>query len=89
MKTIELTLPPIAVAELFDLAGDDDVLIRLPNGKVFLLTAVTDDTTIEADFADEIARTRQHSALMALLRERGQETGRVSSQEARKRLGID
>lgn len=89
MKTIELTLHTPGIAELFDLAGDDNVLIRLPNGKIFLLKAVTDEATAEADFNDEIVRTRQNSALMALLHERSHEQARVSTQQARKRLGLD
>jgi hypothetical protein len=64
------------------------VLLRLPNGKVFLLTSVA-DTVEEEDFADEVARTRQNAALMQLLRERSQEQTRYSAQQVRERLGLD
>ena len=41
------------------------------------------------DFADEVARTKQNAALMALLDERSKTGKRVSLEEARQRLGID
>jgi hypothetical protein len=89
MKTVDLTQVGDAVEELLDLATNDGVLLRLPNGKVFLLRSVAEDDTEHDDFADEIARTRQNSALMALLEERSQEQSRISAEEARRRLGLD
>jgi hypothetical protein len=89
MKTIDLVAVVQPVEELFELAEDESILIRLPNGKVFLITSVTDEDDPEEDFADEVARTRQNAALMALLRERSQEKKRVTSEELRQRLGIE
>jgi len=89
MRTIELTTIAQPVEELLDLAAAEGVLLRLPNGKVFLLTAVTDAAEGEDDFADEVARTRQNAALMQLLRERSQEQTRYSAQQVRERLGLD
>ena len=89
MKTIDLTTVERPVEELLDLAETEGVLIRLPNGKVFLVTSVADESEDEEVFADEIARTRQNAALMELLKERSEEKSRSSAQEARKRLGID
>jgi len=62
--------------------------MRLPNGKVFLLTSVTDEAAEDDDFADEVARTRQNAAVMQLLRERSQEQTRYSAQQVRERLGL-
>ena len=65
MKTIDLTTIAQPVEDLLDLASaEDQVLLRLPNGKVFLLASVTDTSTDADDFADEIARTRQNAALI-------------------------
>jgi predicted component of type VI protein secretion system len=89
MKTIDLTTIEQPVEELLDLAEQDGVLVRLPNGKVFLITSVTDEEETEDAFVDEIARTRQNAALMELLRERAQEKNRLTSEETRKRLGLD
>ena len=88
MRTIELTTIAQPVEDLLDLADAEGVLLRLPNGKVFLLTSVTDVAAEEDDFADEVARTRQNAALMQLLRERSQEQTRYSAQQVRERLGL-
>ncbi|WP_129633812.1 hypothetical protein [Candidatus Oscillochloris fontis] len=89
MKTVDLTHVVDAVEELLDLATNDGVLLRLPNGKVFLLRSVAEDDAECDDFAEEVARTRQNSALMALLEERSQEPSRIPAHEARRRLGLD
>ncbi len=88
MRTIELTTIAQPVEDLLDLADAEEVLLRLPNGKVFLLTSVTDAAEEDDDFADEVARTRQNAALMQLLRERSQEQTRYSAQQVRERLGL-
>ena len=64
MKTIELTTIAQSVEDLLDLASaEEEVLLRLPNGKVFLLASVADAPTDDDDFVDEVARTRQNAAL--------------------------
>ena len=88
MKTIDLTTVAQPVVDLLDLASAEEVLLRLPNGKIFLLASVTDAPTDDDDFADEIARTRQNAALMDLLRERSHEQTRYSAQQVRDRLGL-
>jgi len=88
MRTIELTTIAQPVEDLLDLANAEGILLRLPNGKVFLLTSVTDAAAEDDDFADEVARTRQNAALMQLLRERSQEQTRYSPQQVRERLGL-
>lgn len=88
MKTIELTMVAQPVEELLDLASVEEVLLRLPNGKVFLLAAVSEAATDDDDFGDEVARTRQNAALMDLLRERSHEQTRYSAQQVRERLGL-
>lgn len=89
MKTIDLTTIAQPVEDLLDLASaEEEVLLRLPNGKVFLLASVTDASSDEDDFAGEVARTRQNAALMELLHERSDEQTRYSAQQVRERLGL-
>ena len=88
MRTIELTTIAQPIEDLLDLADAEGVLLRLPNGKVFLLTSVMDAAAEDDDFAEEVACTRQNAALMQLLRERSQEQTRYSAQKVRERLGL-
>ena len=88
MRTIELTTIAQPVEDLLDLADAEGILLRLPNGKVFLLTSVTEVVEDDDDFTDEVARTRQNAALMQLLRERSQEQTRYNAQQVRERLGL-
>jgi hypothetical protein len=89
MKTIDLTTVAQPVEELLDLArAEEEILLRLPNGAVFLLASVSKAPSEADDFADEIARTRQNAALMELLRERSHEPTRYSAEEVRERLGL-
>ena len=89
MKTIDLTSIAQPVEELLALArAEEEVLLRLPNGTVFLLASVSDASADTDDFADEIARTRQNAALMELLRERSHEQTRYSADQVRDRLRL-
>jgi hypothetical protein len=88
MKTIDLTTIAQPVEDLLELASAEEVLLRLPNGKVFLLASVTDAPGDDGDFADEVARTRQNAALMDLLRQRSREQTHYSAQQVRERLGL-
>ena len=87
MKTIELSTTNTSVTELFELAEEQNVLVRTPEGKVFVIAEV--GTSEEPDdFATEISATRQNTELMKLLAERVRDTSRISSDDVRKRLGL-
>lgn len=88
MKTVDLVATPPTTEALLDLASEDSVIIRMPNGKAFLITEVG-ETTDDDDFADEVARTRRNQALMALLAERSKEAGNYSLDQVRARLGLN
>ena len=88
MKTLELTTTPSTTKELLDLASEDTVVIRMPNGKAFYITEVDETGGNIDDFADEIARTRRNKALMALLAERAKEPGKHTLDQVRERLGL-
>lgn len=88
MRTVELTTIAQPVEDLLDLAEAEEILLRLPNGKVFLLASVADTAAEDDDFADEVIRTRNNAELMQLLRERSQEKTRYSAQQVREQLGL-
>ena len=89
MKTVDLVATPPTAEALLDLASEDSVIIRMPNGKAFLITEVDETAEDIDDFADEVARTRRNKALMALLAERSKESGKYSLDQVRERLGLN
>ena len=82
MRTIKLPTPSTEVSDLLEQAQDDDVLLRLEDGREFMLTAVD-------DFDYEIIRTRRNMKLMALLDERAQQTETIPFAEVKRQLGLD
>jgi hypothetical protein len=87
MKTIELAQSVTSVDELFELADEQNILVRTRNGKVFVIAEVDAGATTD-DFAEEVAATRQNQELMDLLAERARDTRQISAAEARKRFGV-
>ncbi|HJZ45674.1 MAG TPA: hypothetical protein VKE41_00870 [Roseiflexaceae bacterium] len=81
MKTVNLSNPTNELTALLDQANDEDIVVRLADGREFLLSAVD-------DFAIEIAQTRQNEKLMALLEERARQTHTLPLDEVKRRLGI-
>ena len=81
MKTISISNPTDELTALLDQVNDEDVIVRLADGREFLLSAVD-------DFDIEIARTRQNAKLMVLLDEHAQETRTIPLDEVKRRLGI-
>jgi hypothetical protein len=56
MKTIDLSTTTPTLAEVLDLAGEDNVILRTPEGRQFVLAEID-------DFADEVERTGRNKAL--------------------------
>jgi hypothetical protein len=81
MKTVNLSNPTNELTALLDQANDEDLVVRLADGREFLLSAVD-------DFEIEIAQTRQNEKLMALLEARARQTRTVPLDEVKRRLGI-
>ena len=67
------------IVEVLDLAGEDNVILRTPEGRQFLLAEID-------DFADEVAKVVQNEALMQLLAERSKDTTRIPLSQVREEL---
>jgi hypothetical protein len=77
MKSVDLTTST-TLREVLELAGEDDVILRTPEGRQYLLA--------EIDFADEVAKVGKNESLMRLLGERSQEVPRIPLSQVRERL---
>jgi hypothetical protein len=82
MKTIKVSQRSKAVTALLEQARRQNVIIRSPEGKEFILAEID-------DFNREIELTRQNRQLMKLLDARGKQKRTVSLAEAKRRLGIN
>jgi hypothetical protein len=67
--------------ELLELAEQDTLILRKPDGTEFVLSAVD-------DFAAEVEALSQNQEFMEFLAQRSRSAKRVSLEEARKRLNI-
>ena len=81
MKTVELTSIAPALAELLDLAGEETLILKTPEGREFVLAEVDDLDT-------EIALVRQNEELMTLLAERSREKQTYTLEQVREQLGL-
>jgi hypothetical protein len=81
MRTIELAQSTLSMTELLELAEQDTLILRKPDGTEFVLSAVD-------DFASEVEALSQNQEFLEFLAERSRSTKRVSLEEARKRLSI-
>jgi hypothetical protein len=79
MKAIDLSTTTPTLAEVLNLAGEDNVLLRTPEGRQFVLAEID-------DFGDEVERTSRNPALVRLLGERSAEQATFSLEQVRKQL---
>jgi hypothetical protein len=82
LKTVELTTIAPYLAELLDLASAENIILKTPEGREFVLAEVD-------DFDTEIALMRQNEELMALLEERSREKKTYTLQQVREQLGLE
>ncbi len=81
MKTVELPEASPELASLLAQASDEDLVVRLPDGREFLVVSID-------EFDLEVARTRANPNLMALLEARASSTETFTLDEARHKLGF-
>jgi len=79
MKAIDLSTTAATLAEILDLAGEDNVILRTPEGRHFVLAEID-------DFAEEVERTSRNEALMQLLDERSAEKTTFTLDQVRQQL---
>lgn len=70
-----------SLGQLLDLAGEDTVLLRTPEGREFILAELE-------DFGAEVEAVRQNRDLLAFLDERSRELKTYSMAEVRRKLGL-
>ncbi|MEX1028180.1 MAG: hypothetical protein WD049_09275 [Candidatus Paceibacterota bacterium] len=87
MKTIDLANAPQAVAELFDLAAVEALIVRTADGKIFAVSELSAGEEPD-DFEAEVALTRRNESLRALLAERSREAATHSLDDVRRLLGL-
>ncbi len=82
MTTVELKSMAPVLQNLLKLAAEKNLLLRTPDGRLFLLAALD-------DFEEEIEKTRQNVELTALLDERAREGERYTVEDVRAQLGLN
>jgi hypothetical protein len=87
VKTIDLATDQASIEDIFQLAERQNLFVRTPDGKVFIVAEVDADDTKD-DFAQEVALTRQNSALREILAERSKEPGSYTLDQVRQKLGL-
>lgn len=81
MKSLELVGDTVRAIELLKQAGDEDLIVRLPDGSCFLLAAI-DESDVE------VLATRRIAALMQFLDARAKHPQTISLDEVKQRLGL-
>src|SRR6266705_460919 len=81
MKTITLTKQQRGLLGLFDLAAHQNLAVRTPGGREFVVAEID-------DFDREIELARRYKKLMALLDRRGLQPATIPIETVRKRLGL-
>jgi hypothetical protein len=79
MKSVTITGDSAEIRALLEQARDEDVIVCLPDGSEFMLSAI-------GDFDLEIARTRQNEKLMSLLDKRAGQTKTIPLEEVKQQL---
>ena len=81
MKSIELADSNLTVIELIELAEQDTLILKKPDGTEFVLSVID-------DFAAEVEALSQNEEFMEFIAQRSRSTKRLSLESAQKRLGI-
>ncbi|XGV87247.1 MAG: hypothetical protein ACAF42_17310 [Limnothrix sp. BL-A-16] len=89
MKVIHLTHGVQFLLNLFAQAQDDVLLLKLPDGREFVLTSVERLQDSAEDLTTEVQQITQNPELMALLQERKTDRSRLSLADAYDLLGLE
>ena len=81
MRTLDISANVPSVKELLELASDDNVILRTPEGREFVIAEID-------DFDRELELVRQNEELMEFLRLRSAEEKTFTLSEVREKLGL-
>ena len=81
MKRVDLTTERLTLAEILELAGEENIILRTSDGREFVVAEID-------DFDKEIALIREQQELMEFLEQRSQETDTLTLQQVREKLGL-
>ena len=82
MKTIDLSSAAPTLSEVLELAGNENVIVRTPEGREFVVAEID-------DFEKGVAATARNPGLAKLLSERSEEKARLSLEEVKRRLAAE
>ncbi len=81
MRTVDLATELPTLQEILELAGEENIILRTPDGREFVLAEVD-------DFDEEVQLVRRHQDLMEFLDQRSQETNTLTLAQVREKLGL-
>jgi hypothetical protein len=82
MKAIDLSSAAPTLTEVLELAENENVIVRTPEGREFVVAEID-------DFDKEVAATARSLELTKLLSERSAEQARLSLDEVKRRLAAE
>jgi len=80
MRTVDLATELPSLEEILELAGEENIILRTPDGREFVLAELD-------DFDKEVKLVREHPDLMEFLDERSRETKTFTLRQVREKLG--
>jgi hypothetical protein len=81
MKIVDLSTEPLSLKDLLELAGQENLILRTPDGREFVLAEIN-------DFDKEVELVRQNQELMDFLDQRSREEKTYTLSQVRKSLGL-
>jgi hypothetical protein len=79
MRPIDVSTTSPTLREVLELASEENVILRTPEGRQYVLAEID-------DFAEEVAKVRSNKALMHLLDARSKETTGFTLSQVREQL---
>ena len=81
MRTLDVSTELPSVKELLELAGEENLILRTPEGREFILAEID-------DFDRELELVRQNKELMDFLEQRSREEKTFTLSEVKEKLGL-
>jgi hypothetical protein len=79
MRPIDVSATSPTLREVLELASEDNVILRTPEGRQYVLAEID-------DFAEEVAKVRSNESLMHLLDARSKEAAHLTLSQVREQL---